>query len=346
MTETGTGAKPAEPYVLASAASGVMQLIEHQGGDVDSIFGRARIDTARLDSPLNELSLKQYCCLFEEAARQTQYDNFGLRFGNGFLPRQLGALGYISITSPTMAAALRNLSYYFPAHQQNSTLAIRQERDLLRLDYQITDGRIVNRRQDAELSLGMFCNIFRNCHGSRWTPVEIHFEHPAPIDGREHEDSFGAPVFFSQPTNSIVFRRGDLDAVMPEHDPYLFSLIEPFLRGRQARQGRHDDLIGLVRHQIEAQFSGGNPQLAGVAAALGMTSWTLQRRLRDQDVCFADLVRAVRRDLALRHVSEPHIPLTEVAFLLGYSELSAFSRAFRQWTGMAPARYRRRHGKH
>ncbi len=345
MPETAGTFASAEPYVLAAAASGVVESIEREGGDVDRIFGRAEIDTSRLDSPLNELGLKQYCRLFEEAARQTQYDNFGLRFGNSFQPRQLGALGYLAINSPTMAAALRNLATYFPAHQQNSTFAVREEGDLLLLDYQITDGRIVDRRQDAELSLGMFRNIFRHCHGGRWRPVEVHFEHPAPIDGKEHETLFDAPVFFSQRANSLVFRRHDLDAVIHGHDPYLFALIEPYMAGRQARQGRSDDLIGLVRHEIEARFGHGNPQLGKVASALGLTSWTLQRRLKELDVNFNDLVRAARRDLALRYVAEPHIPLTEVAFLLGYSELSAFSRAFRQWTGMAPARYRRHHGR-
>ncbi len=132
---------------------------------------------------------------------------------------------------------------------------------------------------------------------------------------------------------------------MRGNDPYLFALIEPFMAGRQARRGRSDDLIGQVRHEIEQQLAGGNPQLGKVAVALGMTSWTLQRRLRSLDVNFNDLVRAARRDLALRYVAEPHIPMTEIAFLLGYSELSAFSRAFRQWTGMAPAHYRQRHGK-
>lgn len=342
MMENQTLHGAAEPYVLASAASGVMELIDAKGGDVDRIFGRAQIDTSKLDSPFNELSLKQYCCLFEEAAQQTQYDNFGLRFGDGFQPKQLGALGYIAINSPTMVSAVRNLSDYFPAHQQNSTLDIRPYGDLLRLDYQITDGRIARRRQDAELSLGMFCNIFRHCHGVRWSPVEIHFEHPEPIDHAEHETLFNAPVFFAQPTNSIVFRHADVDAIMPENDPYLFGLIEPFMRGRQRQRGQADDLIGLVRHHIEAQFHDGNPRIGTVAAAIGMTSWTLQRRLKGLHVAFSDLVRASRRDLAARYVAEPHRPLTEVAFLLGYSELSAFSRAFRQWTGMAPGHYRRR----
>jgi AraC-like DNA-binding protein len=186
----------------------------------------------------------------------------------------------------------------------------------------------------------MFCNIFYHCHGKQWTPLEIHFEHPRPLEIREHETLFGAPVFFAQPTNSIVFRQRDLDAPMPEPDSYLFSLLEPFMRGRQ-RRACSDDLVGVVRQKIELHFNTGDPSIKKIAAELGMSSWTLHRRLRDLNVSFHDLVRGARRELALRYVAEPHIALTEVAFLLGYSELSAFSRAFRQWTGMSPVRYRR-----
>jgi len=328
------------PQVLAAAADGIIPMISAHGGDADRIFGEVRVDIGLLNSPFNELSLAQYCRLFEEAAHQTGYDNFGLRFGHGFTPRQLGPLGYMAINSPTMAAGLRTLVDYMPAHQQNTTMALRRERDLLYLDYQITDGRISRRRQDAELSLGMFCNIFYHCHGKHWTPLEIHFEHPRPLDGREHETLFGAPVFFAQPTNSIVFPERDLDAPMPHPDSYLFSLLEPFMRGRQ-RRACSDDLVGLVRQKIEQHFNTGDPGIRKIAAELGMSSWTLHRRLRDLDVSFHDLVRGARRELALRYVAQPHIALTEVAFLLGYSELSAFSRAFRQWTGMSPVRYRR-----
>jgi AraC-like DNA-binding protein len=127
---------------------------------------------------------------------------------------------------------------------------------------------------------------------------------------------------------------------MPDPDSYLFSLLEPFMRGRQ-RRARADDLIGLVRQKIETHFGSGDPGIKKIAAELGMSCWTLHRRLRELNVSFHDLVRGARRELALRYVAEPHIALTEVAFLLGYSELSAFSRAFRQWTGLSPARYRR-----
>ncbi|HEY7689270.1 MAG TPA: AraC family transcriptional regulator [Dongiaceae bacterium] len=337
-------ATSAGPQVLAAAASGIADVVGGLGGDVERVFRAAKIDKGVLENPINEISLGQYCRMFEHAAIETQYDNFGLRFGIDFKPRQLGPIGYMAINSPTLAAGLRNLVDYFPAHQQMSTLALRADRDIMTLEYQINDGRIGLRRQDAELSLGMFCNVFYHCLGRRWAPLELHFEHPRPWDAREHEALFDAPVFFTQPTNAILFRRRDMDTLMPDPDPYLFSLLEPMMSGRR-RRSASGDLIGLVQQKIEAHLGHSDAVMKKVAQDLGMSSWTLQRRLRDLNVSFSDLVRGARRELAMRYVAEPHIALTEIAFLLGYSELSAFSRAFHQWVGMSPARFRREHMK-
>ena len=329
------------PKVLAAAASGVAEMIQRNGGDPDTILGRATIQARDLESPFNELNLGQYCLLFEEAAQQTGNDNFGLQFGAGFGPKRLGAIGYAAISSPTLAAGLRNMERYFPAHQSQTTFALRQDSDILWLVYQIYDPRITRRRQDAELSMGMFCNIFRHCLGDAWTPLEVRFEHAMPEQPREHQDSYGAPVSFGQPINALAFRRADLDTPMPEQDPYLYSVIEAFLKNRVELRADPSDFAALVRNQIKLGLEGATPTLAEVARELGVSEQSFRRQLRDRNLGFNDLLRAARQELALRLIKTTDTPLTEVAFALGYSELSAFSRAFRGWTGMSPQRYRR-----
>jgi AraC-like DNA-binding protein len=328
------------PRILAAAANGVVGAIGALGADPDRVLGAAAIRAADLQDPTRELTLARYCDLFEAAARETRDDNFGLHFGHSFTPRQLGAIGYVAISSPTLAAGLRNMSRYFAAHQESSRLTLHVAGEVATLEYQVQDGRIARRRQDAELSLGMFCNVFWHCLGRNWQPLEIHFEHPRPLDGHEHAQVFRAPTYFARPTNAIVVRASDLDTVMPTADSYLLALLEPGLRDRLAR-ACVDDLVGLVRRAIERGFSGNGPEIGRVAADLGMTSRTLHRRLHERGLTFTELVRGARRDLALHYLAAPHIPLTEIAFLLGYSELSAFSRAFHHWAGMGPMRYRK-----
>ncbi len=341
MSPGTTSAGDLTPKILAAAASGVEDTIHRFGGDVEAIFGRATIRSAQLASPINELTLHQFCTLFEEAARQTGQDNFGLNFGYDFAPQRLGAIGYVAITSPTLAAGLNNLVRYFPAHQDSSILSLEEDRDLLWLTYQILDPRIDERRQDAELSLGMFLNILRNALGPDWMPLEIHFEHGRPDGGGEHERRFGAPTLFGQRTNAIAFRREALAQPMANCDPYLFAVIEPFLAERAASRRAPTDFVSALKQEIKLKLGESSSSLRSVAGRMGLSSAALQRRLRELGVSYNDLLRAARQELALRYVRESDMPLTEIAFAVGYSELSAFSRAFRAWTGLSPQQYRR-----
>lgn len=336
----------AEPSkILASAATGVAAMIEAHHGDPDRVFGSASLRAEDLDSPLRDISLRQFCRLFTEAARQTGNDNFGLHFGAQFEPRKLGAIGYAALSSPTLSAALRNVERYFPAHQQQSSFSLIQDDDILWLSYRIYDPRISDsdRRQDAELSMGMFWNIFRRALGAEWSPLEIRFEHPEPQNGRAHQDVFRAPVQFGRRTNAMAFRRCELSAHMPDKDPYLFSIIEPFLRSRCELHGNPEVFATVVRNQIKLNLSTTPPTLAEIARLFGLSECQFHHELQAHGLSFQDLLRAARQELSLHYMNDADMPLTEVALLLGYSELSAFSRAFRKWTGMSPQRYRRTH---
>lgn len=328
--------------VLASAAAGVIDLIEKNHGDPDSILGSASIAPEDLDSPFSELLLSDFCNLFEEAARQTRNDRFGLYFGENFEPRRLGAIGYAAISAPTLAAAIRNVETYFPAHQGQSSFGlIREDSDVFWLSYRIFDERIQHRRQDAELSMGMFLNIFREALGPKWSPLEVRFEHESRGGEYAHEKVFGAPIVFGRRTNAFAFRRRDLDARMPNQDPYLFSLIEPFLKSRCELHKNPEDFATTVRNQIKLQLGDVPPTIGEISRIFGVSGQSMQRQLREHGVTFQELVNAARKELALHYLEDDDVPLTEISQLLGYSELSAFSRAFRSWTGMSPQRYRR-----
>ena len=161
----------ASPFVLASAATGIVEQIERRGGDIDSIFGNTGVSPSMAGSPTLPIRLAGFCRLFEEAAHQTGDGNFGLWFGNQFRPHDLGLWGYLAVSSPTLGAALENIIETFPCHQQNSLLRLVSRSDgRLMLQYQIRAPDIVERRQDAELSLGMFLNIFREWPGKELDP--------------------------------------------------------------------------------------------------------------------------------------------------------------------------------
>ena len=337
------GAEAAAPVVLASAATGIVEHIERRGGDIDSIFGNTGVSPTMAGSPTLPIRLACFCRLFEEAARQTGDGNFGLWFGNQFRPHDLGLWGYLAVSSPTLGAALRNIIDTFPFHQQHSLLRLAPRNDgLLMLQYQIRAPDIVERRQDADLSLGMFLNIFRECLGRGWTPETVYFEHPRPVDAEQHEAAFGAPACFSQPTNALVFRPEALKHPMPRRDPKMMAMMRACLEALGSKADDFEPLTDRVRMAVRTRLPDGWPSLEAIGVDLRLSPASIRRELARIGLTYKGLVQAVRRELALSYLRQRHLPLSEIAFLLGYSELSAFSRAVRRWTGRSPKSVRNR----
>ena len=329
------------PHVLAPAATGVDEFIRMHGGDVDRIFGEAKLDQKFIGNPTIGVSLKSFCGLFESASKFTQHDNFGLWFGNQFQPSDLGLWGYAAVSSPTVGNALDNLIDLFRHHQQCSMMRLSHgDRGLYNLEYQIRDPQIMERRQDAELSLGMFLNVIREGAGKNWAPHEIYFEHPRPEDGKEHESAFGAPVFFGQKVNAIVFDPSVLKQKMPNSDLKLMALTRHCLESLHTEDAFRQSLTDRIRNLIRMKLPDGYPSLESIADSLYMSASTIQRNLAWEGLSYTDLVEQTRKNLAVMYFKQRNLSLSEIAYLLGYSELSAFSRAFRRWTGNSPREYR------
>ncbi|GAB7530917.1 AraC family transcriptional regulator [Pseudomonas sp. 3A(2025)] len=331
--------------VLAAAASGLCDFIEKQGGDPDRILGVSGIDPESLRHPTLSLALPNYCQVLEEASRQSGCDNFGLYYGQQFKPQALGLLGYIGLCSATVEQALINFARAFPLHQRNSLIRLVDAGDCYRFDYQVRHGAILSRRQDAELTLGMALNLVRHVLGNQWAPRAVHFEHPRPEHWHEHCKVFDAPVYFEQPFNSLLIPKRGLQRSMPQSDPLLLLVMQDSLSqlSRLSEKGGQGtlDIVDEVREQVRQRLLEGEPVLEDIAGQLGMASWSLQRRLREQNLSFSAVVDTLRCELATHYLRQQQLPISSLAPLLGYSETSAFSRAFRRWFGVSPRQWRR-----
>ncbi|MFQ7901462.1 AraC family transcriptional regulator [Stutzerimonas degradans] len=326
--------------VLAAAASGLCTFIERQGGDAERVLGVSGIDAQLLQHPTLSLALPNYCQVLEEAARQSGCDNFGLYYGQQFKPQALGLLGYIGLCSATVEQALINFARAFPLHQRNSLIRLVDDGECYRFDYQVRHGAILCRRQDAELTLGMARNLIRHVLGSQWAPRAVHFEHPRPADWHEHSKVFDAPVYFEQPYNSLLIPKAGLNRPMPGSDPILLMVMQDSLRQLSLAGGEEPDVVDDARAQIRQRLMLGEPGLDDIAEQMGMSSWSLQRRLREEGLSFSALVDKQRQELATYYLRQQQLPISELAPLLGYSETSAFSRAFRRWFGVSPRQWR------
>ncbi|MFT8471970.1 AraC family transcriptional regulator ligand-binding domain-containing protein [Acetobacter persici] len=340
---SGTGENAS---VLAAAACGVERFMQDRGGDIDRIAGRAGLSTRQFSLPTDALDLGAYCRLFHEAAAETQDGNIGLWFGQQFDPRHLGLIGYVALLSPTVSDALQNLAAHFMYHQARTETRFVKHGDLLRLEYAIRDPSILTRRHDAELTMGMFCNIMRHALGPDWVPEEVQFEHPQPEQAEEHRRAFQAEIRFQCPTNALVFRKTGMDRAMPDANSGMLDVIRSSLislaRSRPDLAAPDLPLKEQVVRHIRAALEGGHSELPDIATRMNLPHWTLQRRLAQINLSYSVLLEETRYAEALRYLAMPAYDISAIARTLAYTETSAFSRAFRKWSGLSPRAWRQR----
>lgn len=198
-----------------------------------------------------------------------------------------------------------------------------------------------------------FCVFLeRRATGAEVRPVHIAFEHPPPGDPAERDAVlaefrrvFGVTPTFDAEANEIVFSARDLDRPHRTANLHLASVLEAHAVAALAKLPAAGDTVSAVRKEVLARLiAGEDPSLPTVARALGTSPRTLQRRLAALGTSHVEVVDGARSELARRYVLDRSLPLVEVAYALGFSDQTAFHRAFVRWTGSAPGAYRRRGG--
>jgi len=180
--------------------------------------------------------------------------------------------------------------------------------------------------------------------GVEWAPLEVRFAHVPPADASDHERFFRAPVRFAMGENSFALAADLLALPCTRADAALAALLDRYADERIGRSAGIGRLADRVRSLIEAELRSGEVSATGLSKKLGMSVRSLNRLLATEGTTYQALLDALRHELAARQLGDPRTSVWEVAFQLGYSDLSAFYRAFRRWTGTTPAEFRSRPG--
>ena len=171
-------------------------------------------------------------------------------------------------------------------------------------------------------------------------PLEVRFPHCAPDDISEHQRFFACKLQFECERSELVFARELLEAPLVKADPALQAILEAQVVAVIQKLPKGEAATDAVRRYLASELGKGQPTLQQIAPRLHMSARSLRRRLDEERTSFRQILSEVRRELALRHLMEGRLAIGEIAFLLGFSEPSAFHRAFKQWTGQAPHAYR------
>jgi AraC-like DNA-binding protein len=332
----------AAPTVSVRFARLVILALEARGVDVAAFLATLRVDRATLDDPDARLSARVHDALCAEAPRLSGDDHIGLHLGERLPRSAFDIIAYTMRNSPTLGGAFERLARYIRLLHDVAEIGLHVDRRTARLTFRLTPEGTP--RQQAEFTLAVFVQFCRQATKTDVVPQAVEFSHPAPADVSEHERIFRAPLSFGRPTTALLLAREALDLPLAYADAALLGLLERQIQERVARLPQGESVVDRARRFLAGELSGGLPNLETVARRMRMSPRTLHRRLREGETSFRALLDGLRHDLAARYLAEDHMPIAEAAFLLGFSEASAFHRSFKRWTGQTPAEYRRSEG--
>ena len=318
--------------IRVAYVSGLLGALSAFGGAFPHLLQRVGLRPEDFADPDRFVDLEKYIDLYERAALELEDDDLGLHLGNGFDFYSISSLYHGILSGPSMQEALRAVERYAPVHLRGARFELRREGETAMALYRIDLAEPATRRQHVEAVMVMAIRLFRRLVGRRWLPTEVRFEHRTPRSTAEHQRIIGAPLRFYQSSNAVVFDAADLQARTPHAHRASLAMIE----------ADQETWLDGVRKLVIRALPDGHPPISMVARQLSMSVRTLQRRLADHGLVYRKLIEEVRRELALHHLKDPSVDLTDIAFSVGYSELSAFDRAFRRWTGISPGEHRRR----
>lgn len=278
--------------------------------------------------------------LFNRAAALLGDNDLGLHVGEQIRPGHYGVLGYVAMACTTLGDALACQRRYQGLVLSIAPPQMRTEGEAIELSWSAEPNPAY--RHLAEFNLAALLSFVRWITGRPLSPRRLDLMLPEPPDLAEHHRVFGCPLRFRQSAYRLLVPAEWASLPLSQPDPAMRSLMDRLAERQMQQRSRSEDPVARARALIARQLGEGLPELGTVAAALHLSPRSLQRLLQEQALSFTQLVDQVRRELAERYLAEPALDLTDLAFLLGYSEQSAFQRAFKRWTGQTPGEYRRR----
>ena len=332
-------------YSEPTTLSDVVRLIEevlqdHYGQDPVPLLRAADIPVERTKISGSRVQRDAVMRLWELAAEATGDQSIGLVIGSRIRPTSFYALGMAFLTCETLRDSLELICrYYRVIVTVPLQLDLEEHSDTVTLRIRYTDPEYPLLAIPFDSFIASIVALCRMAASHDFHPLQVRMKTPDNGRGADYERIFNAPIEFATGANELVFDRAEVDAPLPGHSIDLLDANDRVLENYLAVLNP-DEMATDVKKILLSLLPSGKFNQDIVAKRLNMSRSTLQRRLRDENTTFQQLMDDTRRSLAIDYVKEPQQSLTSITFLLGFADQSNFSRAFRRWTGESPKAYR------
>lgn len=333
----------ARPSVAAAISVRVIEFAEERGASREELLAQAGIDPVLLEDLDARIPLTQHAALLRTAKTMCNDPAFALHYGEAVNLAEVSVVGLIGYACETMFDAFVQLQRYsrlmmdFGLGMQ-PRFALASEPDGLWLEDNRPDPN-----STPELTETVFAQMVSGTRRFGDTPFVLAVEvtHAEPGYAHEYERVLGAPVNFRCARNRMRIDENWLTRRVEAQPKYAFAILARHADEMLAELDRLDSFAARVEQMLLAKLHTGDVGIATMAAQLGLSRDTLYRRLKREGVTYEGLVAAVRHRMALDYLAGDRVSVSETAYLLGFSDPAAFSRAFRRWTGRSPRDYRR-----
>lgn len=325
--------------VSVTLVRALVEEVARAGRDPDAFLAAAGLDRPELADPDARLTFSRYYRVQELALAWTGDPALGLHLGERASLSAFHVVGFLCAHCSSLRQALSALDRYRPLLLELDGPVLEEAGGAAELRFRFRDDRGRCDRMGAEFTVAAVVQIGRMCLGRAASPREVRFEHPAPPYHAEVRRVLGAPVAFGADATRLCFDGALLDAPLLHANPDLFRVLageaDRKLAGL-AEAPLRDRVRALVLEEREA----GRLTMQEVSRRLGLSERSLRRRLDDEGVSYAAVVKEAIAEAAQRRLRDASVPIKGIADQLGFSEPSAFHRAFKRWTGMTPQQFR------
>lgn len=331
------------PSVLTSWTRTILLALRERGVDPAALVAEAGLDPRAFDDPDARFDIAATAVLWRGAVRVTGDPAFGLYASRFVRQTTFHALGYAVMASSTLREALERHVRYGRLVSDAGRCRLEETGERARLVLEIPPDRAP---ADEALD-GLLCLIARSVRaisGGELAPLAVWLRRAEPATAAEAWPKvFRAPVAFGAAHDALDYPAAALDRRLPAGNAELARTNEAVVARYLARL-ESDRVASRLRELLTERLASGVPTPEQAARALGLSERSLQRRLADEGTSFKGLLADTRRELACAYLREGRTSITELTFLLGFSDTSSFSRAFRRWTGVAPSEWAREGG--
>jgi AraC-like DNA-binding protein len=279
--------------------------------------------------------------LIEWVVAGTGISDYGLRAAEVAEPGLFDLPEYAARCQPTLRGAVERIISLVPLISDAGSIRL-EERDGLGTIEVTSAPNVDLDPASVEFNIAYFIIAGRRFTGIDYRPQRVLLRHPAPSDTSHHERLFGIPVEFGAERNAIVVTSEQLDLPLKLADSRLAILLDQATEHLLAKVGPRGTFAADVRRLVTKHLPSDGAPVTTIARELGITPRTLHRRLAEESTTFRDLADDVRKGLALAYMDRRELAVSEIAYLLGFSGVQAFHRAFKRWANTTPGEFRRR----